>query len=153
MSESGAGPDDILFLSFSSAMHSVIAVDAEGRPLTPCITWADNRSGEYTARLKREQVGHDLYLRTGTPIHPMSPLTKLMWMRHEEQELFAKTYKFISIKEYVVAKLFGEYVVDYSIASATGMLNLEKLDWDEEALQLAGISRRSCRSSCRQPTS
>lgn len=140
MSESGAGPDDILFLSFSSAMHSVIAVDAEGRPLTPCITWADNRSGEYAARLKREQVGHDLYLRTGMPIHPMSPLTKLMWMRHEEQDLFGKTYKFISIKEYVIAKLFGEYVVDYSIASATGMLNLAQLDWDEEALQLAGIS-------------
>lgn len=140
MTESRVLPDDILFVSFSSAMHSVIAVDAHGKPLTPCMTWADNRSSQYAAKLKNEMNGHELYLRTGTPIHPMSPLTKLMWMRYEAPEIFQKTYKFISIKEYVLAKLFHEYVVDYSIASATGMLNLNDLDWDQEALQIAGIS-------------
>lgn len=133
-------PEQVMFVSFSSAMHSVIAVDADGKPLTGCITWADNRSEEWAARLKREMNGHELYLRTGTPIHPMSPVTKLIWMRHELQDVFARTYKFISIKEYVIAKLFGQYVVDYSIASATGMMSLERLAWDEEALRLAGIT-------------
>jgi gluconokinase len=141
MAESGAGAEDVLFVSFSSAMHSVIAVDPEGKPLTKCITWADNRSAAQSARLKNELHGHELYLRTGTPIHPMSPITKLMWLREDHPELFHKAEKFISIKEYVLAKLFGEYAVDYSIASATGMMNLEKLDWDEEALQIAGVSR------------
>ncbi|MEC0171689.1 gluconokinase [Paenibacillus graminis] len=140
MKDSAVRPDSVLFLSFSSAMHSVIAVDHAGHPLTPCITWADNRSAAAAARLRDELGGHELYLRTGTPIHPMSPLTKLMWLGEEQPELFRQTYKFISIKEYIFAKLFGEYVIDYSIASSTGMFNLEQLDWDAEALHIAGIT-------------
>jgi gluconokinase len=140
VAQSSVRPEQLLFLSFSSAMHSLIAVDADGKPLTQCITWADNRSAEWSDRLKRDMNGHELYLRTGTPIHPMSPITKLMWLRHDFPEVFQKTAKFISIKEYVFAKLFREYVVDYSIASCTGLFNLEQLNWDEEALRIAGIS-------------
>jgi gluconokinase len=140
VAQSSVRPEQLLFLSFSSAMHSLIAVDADGKPLTKCITWADNRSAEWSDRLKRDMNGHELYLRTGTPIHPMSPITKLMWLRHDFPEVFQKAAKFISIKEYVFAKLFREYVVDYSIASCTGLFNLEQLNWDEEALRIAGIS-------------
>ncbi|MGD6887828.1 FGGY family carbohydrate kinase, partial [Staphylococcus shinii] len=82
----------------------------------------------------------EIYRRTGTPIHPMSPLAKLVWLRNEHPETFEKASKFISIKEYVFHKLFGEYVVDHSIASATGMLNLGKLDWDAGALGVAGVT-------------
>lgn len=133
------GSRRIRCVSFSSAMHSLIAVDKEGNPLTRCMTWADNRSAPYAKKLKNGPGALDLYTRTGTPIHPMSPLTKLMWLREERPELFGRAYKFISIKEYVFARLFGDYVIDYSIASATGLFNLEALDWDEEALKLAGI--------------
>lgn len=141
MRQSGIQPDKVLFVSFSSAMHSVIAVDNGGIPLTACITWADNRSAACAARLKNELGGHEIYLRTGTPVHPMSPITKLMWLGEEQPELFLKAFKFISIKEYIFAKLFGEYIIDHSIASSTGMFNLEKLDWDEEALSVAGVKR------------
>lgn len=141
MDRGGAEPDQVLFVSFSSAMHSVIAVDASGKPLTRCITWGDNRCAAWSERLKRELGGLSVYRRTGTPIHPMSPLPKLMWLRDEHPELFRTGHKFISIKEYVLAKLYGEYVIDYSIASATGMMNLEELDWDGEALALAGVTR------------
>ncbi len=137
---SGIPPSSIRCVSFSSAMHSVIAVDRQGNPLTRCITWADNRSAPWTERIKAEMNGHQIYLRTGTPIHPMAPLSKLFWLRHDEAELFARSSKFISIKEYVFHKLFGRYVVDYSIASATGMFALAKLAWDEEALQIAGVA-------------
>ena len=140
MTDSGIHPEQVLFVSFSSAMHSVIAVDDNGKPLTRCITWADNRSAEWSARLKKDFGGHELYLRTGTPIHPMSPITKLMWLRHEQESLFNKTAKFISIKEYVYYQLFHQYVVDLSIASSTGLLNLNTLNWDEEALKIAGIN-------------
>ncbi|MFC3750337.1 gluconokinase [Paenibacillus sp. GCM10012306] len=141
MNKSGSSANDVLFVSFSSAMHSVIAVDRSGNPLTACITWADNRSTGCALRLKNELQGQDLYLRTGTPIHPMSPITKLMWLREDQPDVFGQTDKFISIKEYIFAKLFGEYVIDYSIASSTGMLNLEQLDWDTEALDIAGITK------------
>ncbi|MFC0273139.1 gluconokinase [Metabacillus herbersteinensis] len=138
---SNVQPSDILCVSFSSAMHSVIAVDKEGKPLSKCMTWADNRSSEWAQKILKEMDGHNIYLRTGTPIHPMSPLVKLTWLRNEQQELFSKSFKFISIKEYVFFKLFKRYVIDYSIASATGMFNLEALDWDEEALRVAGVTK------------
>ncbi|QMV43606.1 gluconokinase [Cohnella cholangitidis] len=141
VSDGRIGADQVMFVSFSSAMHSVIAIDADGKPLTPCITWGDNRSAEWAERLKNEMGGLQIYSRTGTPIHPMSPLPKLMWLRDEQGDVFRKADKFISIKEYVLAELFGEYVVDYSIASATGLMNLNNLDWDEEALSVAGITR------------
>ncbi|HEX7056491.1 MAG TPA: gluconokinase [Bacilli bacterium] len=141
LQQSGARPEDVLFVSFSSAMHSIIAINDEGKPLSRCITWADNRSAAWSESLKREEVGHQIYMRTGTPIHPMSPLPKLMWLRHDHGELFRKAKKFISIKEYIFAKLFHDYVIDYSMASATGLMNLEKLDWDDEALAVAGITR------------
>ncbi len=140
VAKSGIDPAQIACVSFSSAMHSVIAMDGEGTPITACITWADNRSAKWTEKIKADWNGHELYRRTGTPIHPMSPLSKLTWLRHEEQELFERTRKFISIKEYVFFKLFGCYVIDHSIASATGLMNLEQLQWDEEALQVAGVT-------------
>ncbi|ASN06136.1 gluconokinase [Virgibacillus necropolis] len=128
------------FISFSSAMHSLIAVNEEGELLTNSITWADTRSAEYAKEIKEKHNGHAIYLRTGTPIHAMSPLAKLVWLKAEKLAIFEKATKFISIKEYVFYKLFGKYVIDYSIASATGLFNLQSLDWDTEALQLAGIT-------------
>jgi gluconokinase len=133
-------PTQLIGLSFSAAMHSLIAVDAEGKLLSKSITWADNRSARWAERIKQEQHGHEIYLRTGTPIHSMSPFVKLVWLRNEHPEIFEKTAKFISIKEYVFYQFFQQYVVDYSIASATGLLNLQELDWDREALDIAGIT-------------
>jgi len=137
---SGLTEEAVDFVSFSSAMHSVIAVDVFGKPLTKSITWADNRSNEYAQKIKNDN-GHEIYRRTGTPIHPMSPLSKLAWLHGESPELCKQTAKFISIKEYIFQQLFGKYEVDFSIASATGLFNLEKLDWDEEALKVAGVTR------------
>lgn len=62
-------------------------------------------------------------------------IIKLVWARNTDPELFGRTHKFISIKEYVFHQLFGRYVIDYSIASATGMFNLTQLKWDTEAPQ------------------
>ncbi len=136
---SGAGPADVLCVAFSAAMHSLILVDAGGQPLTPSITWADNRAVDWAERIKAEWNGDAIYRRTGTPIHPMSPLAKLVWLRHDRPELFARAARFVGIKEYVFFRLFGQWWVDHSIASATGLFNLEALDWDAEALALAGV--------------
>lgn len=132
--------EQVKFVSFSSAMHSLIGVDENGKPLTKCITWADNRSAQWAEKIKNDMDGHEIYRRTGTPIHPMSPLSKLVWLKNDEKELFQSVAKFISIKEYVFYRFFHEYVIDYSIASATGLFNLEQLNWDEEALKIAGIT-------------
>lgn len=138
MKRSEIDKNALKFISFSAAMHSVIAVDKEGNPLTPSITWADQRSEPYAEKIKI-QTGLELYKKTGTPIHPMSPLTNICWIREEKPDIFKQTAKFIGIKEYVFKAFFNEYVVDHSIASATGLLNIYTMDWDAEALEIAGI--------------
>ncbi|TKC16757.1 gluconokinase [Robertmurraya kyonggiensis] len=128
-------------ISFSSAMHSVIAMDEHDQPITPLITWADNRSEAWAHKIKDEMNGHEVYKRTGTPIHPMSPLSKIAWIVHERPEIANKAKKYIGIKEYIFKKFFDQYVVDHSLASCMGMMNLKSLDWDEEALTIAGVTR------------
>ncbi|GGI27217.1 gluconokinase [Pedobacter mendelii] len=130
---------ELLTIGLSSAMHSLIMVDDQGNALAPMITWADNRSTAIAEKLKESAAGIEIYKATGTPIHAMSPLCKIIWLNQNEPELFAKTYKFISIKEYIWFKLFGEFKVDYSIASATGLFNIHTLKWDEQALISAGL--------------
>ncbi|MEY8193022.1 gluconokinase [Peribacillus simplex] len=135
-------PDkQISFISFSSAMHSVIAMDENDQPLTRCITWADNRSEAWAHKIKDELDGHEVYKRTGTPIHPMSPLSKIAWIVNDRPDIATHVKKYIGIKEYIFKKFFDQYVVDYSLASSMGMMNLKNLDWDEEALRIAGITR------------
>lgn len=138
--QSGIDVQQLKLVSFSSAMHSLIAVDAAGNLLTQSITWADTRSSKHAKHIKEELNGHEIYLRTGTPIHAMSPLSKLVWLKDDKPELYAQAAKFIGIKEFVFHQLFGEYVIDHSIASATGLFNLQQLDWDEEALAVAGVA-------------
>jgi gluconokinase len=130
---------EIACVSFSAAMHSLIALDAAGEPLTRCITWADTRSAAWADRIKRES-GAEIYRRTGTPIHPMSPLVKLCWLKESDRRLFDSTARFVSIKEYVFHRFFKRYLVDHSIASATGLFNISTLEWESEALALAGIT-------------
>jgi gluconokinase len=132
--------DGLKGICFSAAMHSLIAVDAGGQPLTNMITWADARSAAYAEALKKTPLGHDIYKHTGTPIHPMSPLCKLMWLRDHQPNLFAATEKFISIKEYIFFRLFHQYLVDHSIASSTGLFDIYTNNWYTPALQAAGIT-------------
>lgn len=131
---------EIATVCFSSAYHSIMAVDKEGNPLTPLITWADTRSNDYAKQLKTSASGHSIYLKTGVPIHPMSPLCKIAWIRDHQPDVFEKAFRFISLKEYIWYKLFGKYQVDHSVASATGLFDSKELIWCEEALTFCGIS-------------
>ncbi|RIJ34078.1 gluconokinase [Pontibacter oryzae] len=129
-----------LGVSFSSAMHSLILMDAVGEPISRCFIWADTRSRVCAESIKNSAVGHKIYLQTGTPVHPMSPLPKLCWLRQEQPELFKRAAKFIGIKEYVLFRLFGKYKVDYSVASAMGLFNIFEFVWHKDALEVAGIN-------------
>lgn len=127
-------------IGLSSAMHSLIPVNEYGRALRPMMTWADSRSANIAEKIRATEIGKVLYEETGTPVYGMSPLFKLIWLHENDESLFADTYKFISIKEYIWHKLFGEFKVDHSIASATGLFDIIKRDWHGEALKLAQIS-------------
>ena len=132
-------------LSFSTAMHSLIGLDAAGAPLTPSVTWADARASAQAERLRAGPLGLPLHQRTGTPVHPMSPLTKLIWFREERSALCRRVAHWVGIKEYVLSQLVGApgatiLVMDHSVASGTGLMNIHTLRWDDEALGLAGVT-------------
>lgn len=130
----------VVCICFSGSMHSVLPIDKNGVPLGNAITWSDNRGKKEAALLKNSSLGKALYNATGTPIHPMSPLIKITWIKNHDKERFKHTYKFLSIKSYILQQLTGGYVLDYSLASATGLLNIHKKTWEPDSLKHAGIT-------------
>ncbi len=127
-------------IALSCAMHSLIAVDGDGQTLGSMMTWADGRSGVVAEHLKESGMGKKFYLETGMPVHAMSPLCKVLWIRKNDTALFDAAHRFISIKEFIWYKIFGEYCVDHSVAAATGFFNISGRKWDEDILRFAGIS-------------
>lgn len=128
---------DVAGICFSAAMHSLIGLDAAGRPLTPLLTWADTRAAHQAERLRREAP--ELHALTGTPLHPMSPLAKLAWFAECDHETFASVAHWVGIKELVLHRLTGEWAIDRSCASGTGLQDMHALDWSAPALEAARI--------------
>jgi gluconokinase len=126
-------------ISLSSCMHSLLLLDSGNSALTPLITWADTRSEKIAARLRKSDTAVSFYEATGTPIHSMSPLSKILWFRENEPAIFAQASKFISIKEFIWHRLFNTFEIDYSIASATGIFDIRHRKWYEPALKLCNI--------------
>ena len=127
-------------VGLSSAMHSLIAVDEYCVALAPMMTWADNRAYAIAKNLRATPEGMAIYKATGTPLHAMSPLCKIIWLKQNDPGLFKKTHKFISIKEYIWYRIFDEFKADHSIASGTGLFNITSLRWHADSLKLAGIT-------------
>ncbi|GAA0531709.1 gluconokinase [Chitinophaga japonensis] len=127
-------------IAFSSAMHSILALDAAHRPLTPLIIWADNRSQDIADALRGTAEGRILYEQTAVPMHPMLPLFKIAWLRREQRNIFEQAACFAGIKEYILHRLTGRYVTDHSIAGATGLFDIHTRYWSPRALAIAGIT-------------
>lgn len=130
---------EVAAIGFSSAMHGVLCVDEAGEPLSHVITWMDRRAHAIADGWRADGTALELYARTGAPMHPMLPVAKLRWLAENDPELFARTHRFVGLKELVVFRWTGEWLVDHGIASATGMLDLRRRDWDPRALELAGV--------------
>lgn len=126
-------------ICFSTAMHSIMAVDEQNEPLTNAILWGDTRSEPQTQTLRESGLAEQLYHSTGVPVHPSLPVCKILWLKENQPGVFHRAVKFISLKEYFFYEWFGKYRVDYSIAGASGMLDIHRLGWSQMALQIAGI--------------
>ncbi len=125
-------------VAFSSQLYSVLAVDAEGNPLSNSLTWSDTRSAEIARSISQHSEAASIYRRTGCPIDAIYPLSKIQWLK--ENLRVPEKAKFISIKEYVIFRLTGRHLVDWSIASATGLFDIRHHHWDETALSLLSIT-------------
>ncbi len=132
-------PEQPLAIGISSCMHSLVLLDKNAKPLTPLITWEDTRSRDIAEQLRKNPVGKKIYRLTGTPIHSMSPLCKIAWFRKNQKRIFSRTVKFVGIKEYLWYRMFGTFEIDYAVASATGLFNIQELKWEKSALDFCGI--------------
>ena len=138
---SGARPDHCGGMSIGGALHSVMAVDGHGGPLTGVITWADGRALEQARAVAGKPDGKEIYRETGCPAHGMYPLYKVMWLRENRPKVFQHARRYVSAKEYVGFFLTGTWQVDYSLAAGSGFLNTDTLQWSERSLDLAGIRK------------
>ena len=136
----GNNGEAVACISFSAAMHSIMAIDVNGKLLSNAMIWADTRSKKYAQELKEQGVSEKIYEQTGTPIHAMSPLSKIIWFKNERKEIFENAFKFISIKEYIFFRLSDKFLVDEGIASCTGLYDIYNHCWFDEALEIAGIN-------------
>jgi gluconokinase len=139
LAEPGADPGKIGAIGFSSQLYGVIALDAAGKPLTQNILWSDGRAEAQAETMKKTHGEHWLYPETGCPMNSIFPLAKLAWLRELRPDVFGAARRFVSIKEYVTFPLIGEWVVDYSMASATGMLDIRSHRWHARATDAAGV--------------
>ncbi|GAB3955612.1 gluconokinase [Spirosoma harenae] len=139
--ELNKGNHTITHVAFCTAMHSLLPMDADGKPLGNAILWSDNRAEAQAADLRTKQadLGKAIYKETGTPLHPMIPLCKLAWLREHDPRFLHRTAHFGSIKEFLWYKLTGVFEIDYSIATATGLFNESNREWSKKAMDYAGV--------------
>jgi len=121
--------------------HSLLALDARGRPLTPVLGWRDTRSADAAERLARRVDPVAVHARTGCHIHTSYWPAKLAWLAEEDPELLRTARRFVSFAEYLYMQLLGENVVptSSSLASGTGLLDLDARTWDPELLETLGV--------------
>lgn len=125
-------------LALSAAVHGLAGADADGHMLTPIITWADTRAEHVARTLSTTELGAILHRETGTPVHPMSPLTKLCWFAQEQPDF--QPAQWWGIKEFIIWQLTGQRATEISSASATGLMETVTGQWSTLALETAGIS-------------
>ncbi len=106
------------------------------------MTWADGRAAPQAERLVEQGVDTELHERSGTPVHPFSPLAKTLWFAENESELTARVRAWAGLKEVVLHHLTGTLVTELSSASGTGLLDLRTGDWSAGTLEsgVAGLS-------------
>ncbi len=133
-------PGDILSVSFSAQMMGCLCVDRQGVPLRDSIIFCDQRATEQSEALLKHKSMEDFYQICGHRISPVYALEKWMWVRDMHPDIYKSTYKMLYAKDYIIFKLSGEYVTDYSDASGSNAFDIAKNEWSHEILDLAGIS-------------
>ena len=126
---------EISHVAASSFWHSLVGVDAKGKPTTKVFGWADTRSAKYVADLRKKFNESEVHNRTGARFHSSFWTAKLLWLRKDYAKVFAKTDKWLSFSDYAAMKFFGAAATSVSMASATGIYNLRTNDWDAELIK------------------
>jgi len=146
--------EDIVGITFSSQVQSVVPVDKDGRPLTRSMNWLDTRSAD----VMREKVwtlprvmGYNIFhlirfLRItggGPGLAGKDPIAKIIWLKEKQPEIFKQTHKFLDIKDYIIYRLTGRYVTSVDVAYVWWLLDTRDRNnyrWHPKLCQVAGIT-------------
>lgn len=120
---------------------SLVVVDADGAPLTPCFTYADGRCAPQVEALREELDEQDLQQLTGTRVHSSYWPARLRWLAQEQPEVVASAAHYLSLGDYVLRALTGVLATGTSTAAWTGMVERTTADWSPQVIALAGIER------------
>lgn len=130
---------EIGYVAACSSWHSLVGIDVKGRPTTKLLGWADTRSGKYTEVLQKRFDEPETHDRTGARFHSSYWPAKLLWLRKDFPDVFAKTAKWLSLSDYLALRLFGEDMTSVSMASGTGIFDIRKCSWDAELMKFLKI--------------
>jgi xylulokinase len=128
-------------VSFSAQMMGCLPLDRSGEPLRRSMIWADNRSAPQALRLGETVGSEHFYHIAGARPSASYYGSKIMWLRENERELYDKTEKIMQAKDYIIYKLTGAFVTDYSDASGSNLFDINKREWSDELISTAGLRR------------
>ncbi|MGI9056508.1 MAG: gluconokinase [Pyrinomonadaceae bacterium] len=132
---------EIVAVAASSFWHSLVGIDAKGKPTTKVFGWADTRSRKYVAELRKKFDEPEIHNRTGARFHSSFWTAKILWLGREFPDIFKKTAKWLSFSDFVALKFFGTAVTSVSMASATGIFDIRQNNWDAELIKFLKIKK------------
>ena len=122
-------------------MHGAVLLDADGAVLRPSIIWCDQRTDEQCRWITQKVGAKRLLELTCNPALTNFTLTKLLWVRQHEPEIWKKVRHVLLPKDYLRFRLSGEYAIDVADASGTLMLDVSHRRWSDEMLEITGIDK------------
>jgi len=141
LNESKVNPNEISGVGVSSQGETFVVLDKNGKPLRRAIVWLDNRSKEEAHLIKDEFGVNKVYEVTGqNDVVPTWPATKILWLKRNEPEVFKRAHKYLLLEDYIIYRLTGEYVTDYSVVSSSLLFDISRRKWWSEILNFIGLS-------------
>lgn len=136
----GAGSSPkIQAVGLTGQMHGCVMLDSDGEVLRPALIWCDQRTQPECDWLEAKIGRERLIELTCNPALPNFTLTKLLWVRTHQPEIFTRIAHVMCPKDYVRYKLTGEYAIDMQEASGTLLLDVAHRQWSNEVAEAAGI--------------
>ena len=134
LAETGIAPGDIQALACSAIGPCMLPVDAAGTPLMNAVLYGVDGRAEREVVELTERIGQDVLLdRCGNALTSQSVGPKILWMRRNRPEIYAKAAKILTSTSYLVFRLTGEYVIDhYTAANFSPLYVVDELDWSGE---------------------
>jgi gluconokinase len=136
----GLRKTQVAAVAIDTFASSLVVVDADGTPLTPCYTYADARPGSQVEGLREELSEERLQQRTGTRVHASYWPARLRWLAAEQPEVMERAAHFLSLGDYVLRALTGALGTGTSTAAWTGLVDRHTAQWYPELVEICGIT-------------